>query len=121
MGTKHYCLLDNGGTGARHYEIAESHVPLDVLPEYGLVERAASGPTIHRVPAPTELENDSENPLAVRPACRSGRQPYRTDSLGREETKAYKRVKIEKRLCFDSYSLCRNPECFRGIVVPKGN
>ncbi|SFS00199.1 hypothetical protein SAMN05216559_2325 [Halomicrobium zhouii] len=117
MGAKHYCLLDNGGTGARHYEIAESRVPLDVLPEYGLVERAASGPAIHRAPAPSELSDESKNPLPIRPACRSGRQPYRTDHLGREETKEYKRVTIARRLPFDSYALCSNPECFHGITV----
>lgn len=118
MGTKHYCLLDNGGTGARHYEIAESRVPLDVLPEYGLVERAASGPAIHRIPAPAELEDDGENPLPIRPACRSGRQPYRTDHLGRKEMKEYKRVTIPGDFPSTATRYVGIPSAFREFSSP---
>lgn len=112
--------LVSTGISQTRYDRLDSYLPtkrlpLDNLPRYGLVAESSrnSRRRIHRFPGPPDDDRE------FIPVCPTGRRKTTLDDDldWRLVHDSWTKIRIQRRLPFDSYHLCRCIECFRGIEV----
>lgn len=98
--------------------LPEKEIGIEELPEYGLVVRRGwrNKKCIHRYPAADHVENrDFIPPCRVTDTLRV--EVEEDDRMVTSIHADYKKISIRRYLPFESWSLCRNPMCFRNITL----